>query len=76
MELPVGTVTTGVGMGETSGHTQYTNTWPNSTVSQFVTWPSYCSGNVHVWACDHQTACKCGRVSRVVSPPACLVCGQ
>jgi len=60
----------------TVGAPTYTNTWPNATVSQFATWPSYCGVNLHVWACDHQTACKCGSVSRAIKKPVCTVCGS
>jgi hypothetical protein len=50
------------------------NTWPTTTT--YSTWPTFCGGNLHVWGCDHQAVCRCGKVSRVVQPPTCEVCGQ
>jgi hypothetical protein len=61
--------------------------WANTTVPYAGTpmtatqvgnvslWPLTCSGNVHVWACDHTRVCKCGDASRALPLPKCPVCG-
>ena len=41
-------------------------------VTTITTWT--CSGDVHVWACEHAVACKCGKATRQV--PTCPGCGK
>lgn len=37
-------------------------------------WTDCCVGDVHVWACDHVTACQCGKATRELAK--CAVCGK
>lgn len=51
----------------------------NGTVSVFdrYMWvESQCSGNTHVFGCDHAKICKCGKAKRKVEPPTCGHCGK
>lgn len=52
-------------------------TWPTTvTTGSVMLWPSSCGVNVHVWACEHVTMCKCGEATRVVpAKPRCPACG-
>ena len=42
----------------------------------YTRYPSWGSTDYHVFACEHATACKCGKASRKVEPPKCGVCGK
>lgn len=50
----------------TGWHDYWTYTYPFCIPA-----PSFCSGNIHVWACDHAKACRCGQVTRKVGCPHC-----
>jgi hypothetical protein len=39
-----------------------------------TTAPSWCSGQVHVFGCEHAEVCKCGKAKR--EKPACAHCGK
>lgn len=57
--------------------TTTTSGWWDGTSTMYpyqpyiYTTPSFCQGNVHVWACDHAKSCRCGEVSRKVKCPHC-----
>lgn len=66
---------TTVTVGNTSNCVTY---WPpqqDNTLYGFNwTYPAYCSGDTHVWACSHTSSCKCGKASRI--QPICPGCGK
>lgn len=37
---------------------------------------THCSGQTHVFACEHAEKCKCGKASRTPEPRMCGVCGK
>jgi hypothetical protein len=55
-------------------------TWPYDSGTTYYQWPwlsaPTCSGDVHVFACEHATKCKCGTASRNVAAPKCGICGK
>jgi len=60
------------------------NTWPNGigTLPQqggyltVSTVPTQCSGDYHVFACEHADKCKCGKANRTPEPKKCGACGK
>jgi hypothetical protein len=59
------------------------NTYDYPTTYGFPQWnitynspPAYCAGDVHVWGCEHATACKCGKATRMPEPKKCGSCGK
>lgn len=39
-------------------------------------WPQSCSGDTHVFACEHADKCKCGKANRTPEPKKCGACGK
>jgi hypothetical protein len=55
----------------------YPSVWPNTAGQITVTTtPVVCSGDVHVWACEHAEKCRCGKAHRKPEPKKCLSCGK
>lgn len=50
--------------------------WPYTTIYTTPSPPYFCSGNVHVFGCDHAEKCKCGKSKRKAEPPTCPHCGK
>lgn len=72
--LTVGSVT----IGTNTDGTYWPNGWPYDSGTSIYQWtwppvPTYCSGDVHVFACSHTATCKCGKASRKIE---CGVCGK
>lgn len=67
----------GAGIGQTSNCVLYNGypwtyqTYPYpQTIGYYHVWPSEptdCIGKAHVFECDHEPACKCGAVRRVMA---------
>lgn len=62
------------------GNTGYYGGWPYVTpwvpytapTITYTQWPMWCSGDTHVWGCEHATKCKCGKATR--EPEVCPHC--
>lgn len=53
----------------------YQYEWPyQQQVYYYTTPPSWCSGNVHVFGCEHAETCRCGKAKR--DKPVCGHCGK
>lgn len=62
------------GGGTYAGPQQWTNGLGQSGYMQIVA--NYCSGNYHLWACEHAERCKCGKATRKVEPRICSECNK
>lgn len=49
---------------------RYANHWLQGTTIL----PLNCSGDTHVFGCQHAEACKCGKATRKVEPRVCPHC--
>ena len=70
--LTVGNVYTPTTTGVVDNTAQY---WPQWNVT-YGSPLSYCSGDTHVFGCEHAEKCKCGIASRKVAPKKCATCGK
>ncbi len=63
-----------------NGYQYWPNTYPYIPVTYpsitITTTPLVCSGNTHVFGCDHAERCKCGKTKRKPEPPVCGHCGK
>jgi hypothetical protein len=50
--------------------------WNTYYIQSFPMTPVICSGNYHVFGCDHAEKCKCGKAQRKVEHPKCPCCGK
>ena len=71
-----GTYTSGVAkMTNTIDYGQYTSQWfgypwyPYYPPQRIEVEPTTCKGKAHVFACDHEPKCLCGKIHRVMPRP-------
>lgn len=50
----------------------YYHYWPQPVVISSP--PTWCAGNVHVFACEHAEVCRCGKAKR--EKAVCGTCGK
>ena len=71
---PTITTTTAAYVGNVWYPAPNTIYWPTEWPTVWT--PTECSGDVHVFACEHATVCKCGACKREVSRRRCPSCGK